>query len=52
MEESPSLEADSHSAMQEISRVLWERKVHYRVHNSLPLACPILRPCFSGVRNC
>jgi len=41
MEQSPSWEADNHSASQEILRLLWNLKVRYQVHKSLPLA-PIL----------
>jgi len=38
MEQSPSTEADSHSASQEIPQLLWNSRVHYHVHNSPPLA--------------
>jgi hypothetical protein len=43
MEQSPSREADSHSANQEILSLLRKPKVHYRVHKS-PSS---LRPCLT-----
>jgi len=42
MEQSPSCKANWFSASQEIPRILWKPKVHYRIHKCPP-PVPILR---------
>jgi len=36
MEQSPFWEANRFAASQEIPRILWNRKFHYRIHKSPP----------------
>jgi hypothetical protein len=36
MEQGPSWETRRFSASQEIPRILWNPKIHFRIHNSLP----------------
>ena len=39
MEQSPSWEANWFAASQEIPRILWNPKVHYRTHKRPPPDC-------------
>jgi len=43
MEQSPTSEASSHSASQEIPRFLWNPKDHYSFQNSPPLVSSLRR---------
>jgi hypothetical protein len=49
MQQSPSWQANWFSASQEIPHILWNQKVHYRIHH-VPATCPYPEPARSSLQ--